>query len=173
MVSGGDSAGGGSIDLHLSAYGGRDDHLFNAAAGESPSYAMQLTVDQAQYQYDALVERVGCNSTKDSLACLRALPIAKLQSANINIPTPGGGPGAPLYMYSTVIDGNFSRNFTYAEFESGNFVKVPVIFGYALFPLHSLAQVNSSLEQQLIANLAIQRTMVLNSYTGTHLPMMT
>lgn len=131
VVIGGDSAGGASIDLHLSAYGGRDDGLFHAAAAESQSFAQQSTVAQAQYQYDALVARVGCanSSTISSLSCLRALPIATLQGANINIPTPGGGPGAPLFMYSTVIDGTFSRDFTYAEFARGNFIKVPVIFG--------------------------------------------
>jgi carboxylesterase type B len=129
VTLGGDSAGGGSVDLHLSAYGGRDDGLFHAAAAESQSFATQNTVAGAQYQYDALVQRAGCQNSTDTLLCLRGLSAATLQSININIPNPNGTGLAPLYMYSTVIDGDFSRDFTYREFANGHFIKVPVIFG--------------------------------------------
>lgn len=67
VVLGGDSAGAGSIDLHLSAYGGRDDGLFHATAAESQSFGAQFTVEGSQYQYDALVERVGCSITTETL----------------------------------------------------------------------------------------------------------
>ncbi|KAI4148808.1 MAG: hypothetical protein LQ340_004926 [Diploschistes diacapsis] len=130
VTIGGDSAGGASVDLHLSAYGGRDDGLFHAAAAESQSFGPQLTVSQSQYQYDALVQRTGCNTTTDSLLCLRNLPIEVLQGTNINIAYPGGV-GAPLYMYSNVVDGDFTPDFTYNLFAQGRFIKVPVIFGDA------------------------------------------
>lgn len=67
VVLGGDSAGAGSIDLHLSAYGGRNDNLFHATAAESQSFGAQFTVEGSQYQYDALIERVGCNLSNDTL----------------------------------------------------------------------------------------------------------
>jgi hypothetical protein len=85
------SAGAASVDLHLSAYGGRDDCLFHATAAQSQSFGVQFTIEGSQYQYNALIARTGCNETSDSLACLRKLPIATLQGSNINIPTPGGG----------------------------------------------------------------------------------
>jgi carboxylesterase type B len=129
VTIGGDSAGAASVDLHLSAYGGRNDGLFHAAAAGSQSFGVQFTVEGSQYQYDALSARTGCNTLSDSLACLRALPIETLQGSNIDIPTPGGGGDAPLYMYSNVVDGNFTTDFTYNLYAQGKFIKVPVIFG--------------------------------------------
>ena len=130
MTIGGASAGGASVDLHLSAYGGRDDGLFHAAAAESQSFGPQFTVAEAQYQYDALVKRVGCNTTADTLKCLRGVDIRKLAESNPDIPTPGGAGGNPVYMWSNVIDGNFTTDYTYNLFAQGKFVKVPSIFGY-------------------------------------------
>ena len=98
VTIGGASAGAASVDLHLSAYGGRDDGLIHAAAAESQSFGSQLTVSQSQYQYDALVQRVGCNGTLDTLQCLRETDIAVIAENNINIPTPGGAGSPPLYM---------------------------------------------------------------------------
>jgi carboxylesterase type B len=125
------------VDLHMTAYGGRNDSLFHAAAAESQSFGAQLTVQQSQYQYDALVSRVGCKSTEttDSLTCLRNLDISVLSQNNIFIPTPGGSGGPPVFMYSPVMDGNFSQDFTYNAFARGKFIKVPSIFGYVHSPL--------------------------------------
>lgn len=130
MTIGGASAGAASVDLHLSAYNGRDDGLFHAAVAESQSFGAQLTVSESQYQYDALVQRVGCNTTQDTLKCLRDLDVSVITENNINIPTPGGAGLPPLYMYSNVIDGSFTTDYTYRLYNEGKFVKVPVIFGY-------------------------------------------
>ncbi|RDW75849.1 hypothetical protein BP5796_06670 [Coleophoma crateriformis] len=126
----GASAGGASVDLHLSAYGGRDDGLFHAAAAESQSFGAQLTVAQSQYQYDHLVNRVGCNNSTNTLACLRCVDVELLATNNLmDLPTPGGAGGPPVYMFSNVIDGNFTPDYTYNLYAEGKFVKVPVIFG--------------------------------------------
>jgi carboxylesterase type B len=129
----GDSAGAASVDLHLTAYGGRDDGLFHAAIGESNSYGAQLTVEESQYQYDGLVERTGCSKAKDTLDCLRKLDVEVIAKNNINMVTPGGK-GTPVFMYSNVIEGpgGFTEEYTYTAFTAGKFVKVPVIFGYVL-----------------------------------------
>ncbi|KAH8752354.1 Alpha/Beta hydrolase protein [Hyaloscypha sp. PMI_1271] len=119
VTIGGDSAGGASVDLQLSAYGGRDDGLFHAAAAESQSFGALLTVNEAQYQYDGLVQRVGCGNDTDTLQCLQ----------NINIPTPGGAGGNPIFMWSPVIDETFIVDYTYNLYSQGKFVKVPSIFG--------------------------------------------
>ncbi|TVY40447.1 Lipase [Lachnellula subtilissima] len=129
VTIGGASAGAASVDLHLSAYGGRDDGLFHAAAAESQSFGAQLTVEESQYQYDALVKRVGCGGATDSLSCLRNVDIRTLTENNPNIPTPGSAGGTPNFMWSNVIDGNFTQDYTYKLFAEGKFVKVPVIFG--------------------------------------------
>ena len=138
MTIGGASAGGASVDLQLSAYGGRDDGLFHAAAAESQSFGAQLTVEESQYQYDALVNRVGCKNTPDTLACLRSLDTIVIVENNSIEPTPGGAGGDPNYMYSNTIDGDFTPDYTYNLFAEGKFVKVPVIFGcVSLFKMDS------------------------------------
>jgi carboxylesterase type B len=86
----GDSAGGASVTLHLTAYGGRDDHLFSATAAESQSFAAIRDVSESQYQYDNLVVRTGCvGAPKGTLACLRGLNTTYFQNQSFNIPFPG------------------------------------------------------------------------------------
>lgn len=100
VVLGGDSAGAASIALHLTAFGGRDDGLFQGAAAESVSFATILTVEESQYQYDNLVERTGCagsataNSGANTLSCLRSKTAKEIQAQNKNIPYPKSQ-GAP------------------------------------------------------------------------------
>ena len=127
VVLGGDSAGAASISLQLTAYGGRDMHLFHAAAAESVSFATVLTVEESQYQYDNFAIRLGC-AGNDSLSCLRSLSANEIQAENFNIPYPGAA-SAPLYMWNPVVDGDLIRDLTYNSFANGDFIKVPVIFG--------------------------------------------
>ncbi|ELR02396.1 hypothetical protein VC83_02545 [Pseudogymnoascus destructans] len=126
----GASAGAASVDLHLTAYGGRDDKLFHAAVGQSNSFGAQLTVNESQYQYDDLVNHTGCRKSADTLKCLRELAVEVIASNNIIMHTPGAT-GTPLFMYSNVIDGpgGFTEDYTYNMYADGKFVKVPVIFG--------------------------------------------
>ncbi|TFK49462.1 triacylglycerol lipase [Heliocybe sulcata] len=128
VVMGGDSAGAASVTYHLTAYGGRDDGLFQAVAAESQSFATMLTANESQYQYDNLVMRAGCVGSSDTLACLRNLTAAELQSININTASPGAQ-YAPLYMYGPTIDGTFVPDYTYRLFAEGKFIRVPSIFG--------------------------------------------
>lgn len=132
VVLGGDSAGAASITYHLTAYGGRDDGLFVGAAAESVSFATMLTVDESQYQYDNLAKRLNCaantQSTDDTLTCMRSKSTTQLQLVNKNIPYPGAK-NPPLFMYNPVVDNDLVRNYTRAAFDTGNFLKVPVIFG--------------------------------------------
>ncbi|TVY13631.1 Para-nitrobenzyl esterase, partial [Lachnellula arida] len=111
VTIGGASAGAASVDLHLSAYGGRDDGLFHAAAAESQSFGAQLTVAESQYQYDALHRH------------------AHPRIQQPQHPDPRLRRGVPVFMWSNVIDGTFTPDYTYALFAAGRFVRVPVIFG--------------------------------------------
>ncbi|KZO96007.1 triacylglycerol lipase [Calocera viscosa TUFC12733] len=131
VVLGGASAGAGSIALHLTAYGGRDDGLFHAAVGESQAFPTQLTIPQSQYQYDRLVNETGCSKSSDTLACLRALNVTQIQSVNVEIPYPilGANATAARSTYGPVIDGGLVQDYLFNEFTWGSFIKVPVIFG--------------------------------------------
>lgn len=143
VVLGGDSAGAASIALHLTANGGKDSGLFVGAAAESVSFATILTVQESEYQYDNFAMRVGCanhnslatraeiasaSGVEDTLACLRSRSAAELQAQNFNTPYPGAQ-NPPLYMWNPVLDGELVSNYTYSAFDSGAFIRVPVIFG--------------------------------------------
>ncbi|KAJ5166560.1 uncharacterized protein N7482_005341 [Penicillium canariense] len=128
VVIGGDSAGGASVTLLLSANGGRDDKLFVGAAAESQSFANMLNVTESQFAYDRLAQRTGCDESTDSLECLRNLDISDLQAQNIKTPYPGA-PGNPLYLYGPTVDQGLVEDHTYKLFHAGKFIKVPVIFG--------------------------------------------
>lgn len=129
VVMGGDSAGAASISLHLAAYGGRDDGLFQAVAAESVSFATVLTAEESRYQFDNLALRLGCvgNATQ-AITCLQSKTAVEIQDTNYNIPYPGAA-DKPLYMYNPVIDGDLIQGLTYTAFANGDFIQVPVIAG--------------------------------------------
>lgn len=130
VVIGGDSAGAASVALQLSAYGGRNDNLFHAAAAESVSFATVLTTAESQYQYDNFTRAVGCDNSdpSTSLACLRSKSAAELAAQNFNIPY-SGQTEPPLYMFNPTLDGDIITDLTYTAFEQGKFIDVPVIIG--------------------------------------------
>jgi carboxylesterase type B len=128
VVIGGASAGGASVTLHLSAYGGRDEGYFVGAAAESQSFATMLTVEESEFMYNNLVVRTGCVDEDDTLQCLRNLNASYLQSHDKVTPFPGGQQ-APLYMYGPTIDGDLIPDYTVRLFEEGRFIRVPTIFG--------------------------------------------
>ena len=128
VVMAGDSAGAGSVALHLAAYGGVDKGLFQAAAAESPSFATVLTVADSQYLYQNFTTAVGCKPGPNALRCLQAVSASELQEHNILIPYPGAS-GVPVFSWNPVIDGDLIRQVTYEAFDQGKFIKVPAIFG--------------------------------------------
>ncbi|KAJ4419684.1 hypothetical protein N0V85_000902 [Neurospora sp. IMI 360204] len=131
VVLGGASAGAASVAYHMMADKDGNRKLFHAAAAESVSFGTVLTVEQAQYQHDNLMIRLGCASSDSaaSLACLRSKTQKEIADKDGDIPYPGSSNG-PIYMWSPVIDGDFVTDSPYSAFRNGNFAKnIPVIFG--------------------------------------------
>lgn len=128
VTMGGDSAGAQSVNLQVTAYGGRDDGLFHATAAESQSFSGLRTVKENQFAYDNLVIRSGCVSSSNTLACLRSLSAKDLQKQNFNTPFPGAQ-NPPLYMYGPTLDYDFITDYTYRAYSEGKFVKVPALAG--------------------------------------------
>ena len=131
VVLGGDSAGAGSISLHLVADGGKNEGLFHAAAAESVSFPTVLTVNESQYQFNNFAGKLGCTGAgADAISCLRSKSTAELQEQNQYIAYPYPGvTGPPVYMWNPVVDGDLIKNVTYASFQTGNFINVPLIIG--------------------------------------------
>ena len=132
VVIGGVSAGGGSVALQLSAYGGRQDKLFQASAAESQSFGAIRTVSESQYQYDDLVNRTRCSAevtgNSDTLSCLRSLNITHLQTQNIPDAFPNTT-GPPLFPYNPTYDHDFIQAYTLDLFNTGRYLKLPAIWG--------------------------------------------
>jgi carboxylesterase type B len=126
VTVGGASAGGGSVVLQLTAYGGRNDDLFHAAAAESPAFPPLRDVPNSQWQFDTLLNQTGCAD----LACMASLDAVSFQSAVRILKKPfPGATNPPIYFWNPTLDHDFIQDFTYNELKAGHFVKVPTIFG--------------------------------------------
>ncbi|TVY53922.1 Lipase 3 [Lachnellula cervina] len=128
VVIHGASAGAGSVALHLTAYGGRDDGLFVGGIGESVFFPAQPQVSELEWQFSRYVNDTGCAGSPDELMCLRSKDLTVLQEANVATPFPGR-PAAPRFYWTPTIDGDFIQDYPYRLIEQGRFVKVPIIFG--------------------------------------------
>ncbi|OAA60676.1 Carboxylesterase, type B [Cordyceps fumosorosea ARSEF 2679] len=128
VVIHGDSAGGGSVSYHLTAYGGNDkEDLFVGAMPESPFWPTQRTVQQMRFQWTRLLDKTNCAS----LNCLRKLGIRALREASLPSPFPEAHTGdpLPLWYWLPVIDGHLVQDHMYSQFQTGQFKRVPMLIG--------------------------------------------
>jgi carboxylesterase type B len=79
--------------------------------------------DFYQPRYNAIISRVNCSSSWDTLACLRTIPYEELNAA-INSTVDQANTN-----WWPIVDGDFIRKYTSLQLESGDFVKVPVLIG--------------------------------------------
>ncbi|KAK4555725.1 hypothetical protein LTR86_006945 [Recurvomyces mirabilis] len=133
VVIHGDSAGAGSVAFQMAAYGGRDDHLFVGGIAESPFWPTHRTVSEMEFQFDRFAANVSCSADQakngDIMACLRSKDSATLQSADIPETFPGGDNGTAEWYFLPVVDGNFSQDLLYNQFEQGRIIHVPIMVG--------------------------------------------
>jgi acetylcholinesterase len=120
----GTSIGGGSVFLNMVAYGGEETSLFRAGIAEASYLPSVYEVSDMEFQYDQLLHATGC----ESLACLRKLPVSKLQEVNIPRPFPGQTE-APNFGYNPVIDGEFLQARPMELLSQGKIVKKPILSG--------------------------------------------
>lgn len=126
VTIGGASAGGGSVVFHLTAYGGRNDNLFHAAAAESAAFPTLRNVSESQWQYDALLNQTGCSD----LNCMASMDVVTFQTAvrELRKPFPGGV-DPPIFFWNPTLDYDFIKDFTTNELKAGHYIDVPTIFG--------------------------------------------
>lgn len=120
----GESAGAGSVGIHVIAFGGRDDGLFRGAISESGT---PILLGPANYNvtlgnaiYANITAAAGCSNATDTLACLRAADFNKLNAA-VNV--------TPSYSFLPYIDGDMIQGSTYTQLTTGKFIKVPYLIG--------------------------------------------
>jgi len=124
LYSWGESAGAGSVGWHLTAYNGRDDHLFRAGIMESGNpVPYQSYRDDRTYQplYDNITALTNCSSAIDTLDCLRHVPFATI-NAVLNTT-------AYETVFQPIVDGDFIQKFNSIQLAQGDFVKVPILDG--------------------------------------------
>jgi carboxylesterase type B len=123
---GGASAGAGSVIFQLTAFGGRDDKLFQGAIAESPATPPIRDVNESQWQYDALLKQSGC----PDFNCLINLDAVTFQKAARDLKKPyPGAQNPPIFFWNPTLDKDFVKDYTYNEFQNNHFVKVPTIIG--------------------------------------------
>jgi len=120
----GESAGAGSVGIHLIAYGGRDDSLFSGAICESGNSILlgieNYDVSDGQAIYQNITDATGCSNTSDTLACLRTVDFETLNAA-LNV--------TPSYGFYPYEDGTLIQGSQYDQLNQGNFIKVPLLSG--------------------------------------------
>ena len=115
----------------MSAYGGRNDHLFIGGVTESVWHHSYPPISDLEFQFQDFVTASGCASVDDMMACLRAKKTTELWTADVSYPY-GGRTGKPLFGWGPTIDGHFVRKPLYEAFRAGEFVQIPLIIGYVL-----------------------------------------
>lgn len=133
MVIHGDSAGAGSVSLQLSAFGGRDDHLFVEGIMESPFWPTHRHVSQVEFQYQEFAKAVNCLGKEavhdhGTLACLRSKTTLELQFADVAGAFPAA-PGKAEWYFLPVVDGSFPQDYLHNLYAQGKIVRVPVVVG--------------------------------------------
>ena len=110
------------------AFGGRDDKLFRGGIMESGApttgpYQSAISAF-ANTSYEAVVEKAGCSSSADKLACLRSLDYSSAYKAF--------GPlgNSTLTEFFPVIDGGFIAESPSKQLLSGKYLKIPTLQGH-------------------------------------------
>ncbi|KAF2015214.1 alpha/beta-hydrolase [Aaosphaeria arxii CBS 175.79] len=143
----GESAGALSVGMHLTAYGGRDDHIFRGAIMQSGN-----PINYGTFNYNAsnlLVagEHFNCPDKTSILPCLRSIDTDTL-STWINSTRRS-------LRWSPIIDGDFIQGKTSLQLAAGAFVHVPIISGansdegtaFGPKPMNTTSQFFSNLTQ--------------------------
>jgi carboxylesterase type B len=116
----GESAGGGSIVHHLTAFGGKLKPLFKRAIIQSPAWNIDRWDRKGNNEatYQTFLKEARC--TGKGIACLRALPYHKIKFAQEQTikQAPAGTWG-----FGPAADGKFVRQLPHLELASGNHVE--------------------------------------------------
>ena len=121
IVIWGESAGGGNVGYHATAYGGRDDGLFRGIIAESGAEGSLLkNLTEPTAQYDNITRAVGCDDQPDIIACLRTVPFEALNASIANLSDTSFYP---------IVDGDIVSDYSSTLLAAGKFTKTPLLVG--------------------------------------------
>ncbi|KIK58088.1 hypothetical protein GYMLUDRAFT_45639 [Collybiopsis luxurians FD-317 M1] len=121
----GQSAGGGSVELHLVT--NIEEKLFSGAIAQSVYRAPTPTPENQQPLFAFYAERAGCGNgtVVNQLACLRTASISALARAQ----DAAANSGLAYNAFHPVVDGKIITDFPSSSVLKGNFARVPLIVG--------------------------------------------
>ncbi|KAK7042640.1 carboxylic ester hydrolase [Favolaschia claudopus] len=124
----GESAGAISVASHLLTNKANPDGLFRAAIMDSGSPLYVGDITHGQPSYDFIVKEVGCARARDTLGCLRTVPLAALMNATNQLPN--------MFSYQSLaeafivrVDGIFLTDNPQQLVKKGQVANVPFING--------------------------------------------
>ncbi|KAK0217400.1 alpha/beta-hydrolase [Armillaria nabsnona] len=122
----GESAGGASMVMQVTAYGGTRPVPFKRVVAQSIGFGPTLTEAEVELAFLYASKVIGCSPDNNVMACLRRASLGALVSAINSMPT------NPLYQFSPVIEGptGFLPGLPSRLIESGNFSTVEFIGGH-------------------------------------------
>ncbi|KAF2105943.1 putative carboxylesterase [Lophiotrema nucula] len=124
----GASSGAGNVGIHLTAYGGRDDHLFRAAimsSGSPVTSSLGRHTISAQNAFEKLIRLAGCGNATDAFRCLQGLPIEELSAILTN--SQDFGFSYVMALARPVLDNDLIRDLGSVQLETGRFLKIPIM----------------------------------------------
>jgi len=126
----GQSAGAMSVAAHVTSSYSYDNDYFQRAIVESDPFTMQFyTKSEAVEDAETFSNIVGCSL--DDIACYQALPISTIIAAEWKTYEIPWEPSDALYAlpYQPMIDETIITDQPLTLFNSGDFLRVPIIFG--------------------------------------------
>lgn len=140
----GQSAGSISVMLHMVAYDGNLNGLFQGAVMESGSAALlqDITSTKQQENYDFLVAQTNCNTASDTLSCLRQAPYQAILNTTLETNALLSYESLNI-TWGPVVDGVILKQTVRESLRAGKYARVPAILGDVddegtLFSLYSL-----------------------------------
>ncbi|KAL0948885.1 hypothetical protein HGRIS_009001 [Hohenbuehelia grisea] len=122
------SAGAVSVAMHLVSLDGNPNGLFHSAFMLSGGPLRLPSVLDGQSEYDLIVSETNCSAERDTLSCLRRVPLDQIMAA-IN-------KTRDIFSYSSLnlawqprVDGDLLRREPYESLVQGLYAKVPSIAG--------------------------------------------
>ncbi|KIO27059.1 hypothetical protein M407DRAFT_23747 [Tulasnella calospora MUT 4182] len=122
------SAGGSSVEIQLTAFGGQNRDLFCGAIAQSVYRTPVFQLDQKQPVFDALLKELKCPLERldNQLEWLRTVNAVDLVQASDAV---FARHHEVLWDWKPVIDGELLPDYPAVLLQSGRFVDVPVIVG--------------------------------------------
>ncbi|KAA8898990.1 hypothetical protein TRICI_006414 [Trichomonascus ciferrii] len=152
----GESAGGMSVALHITGYGGEDaETLFHRGIMESGAVETNSfnSMDDFEANYDNVTKQVGCNDADDTLACLKKVPAGQLNDIF----------NQSSLKYAPVLDGELIPDYPNNLMDQGKFAKIPVIVGANMDEGTSFGLGNVNTTDEVVQGLQMVYPNIVNS----------